>query len=432
MTHKGRLMSIQGRVEKETSRYKVLLGILLVLIVISSGFIVLEAAEKPTVRVAYTEKTLFLNNNTLINGNFEPTSSSTNENYQPDTLYLNPFNHELLVFLTKPQYEFITVNTTTDQTIGSLIPGIAGGAAAFDTSNNLTYLPVYYNRSRSAINGSLSYAIDGFDRFDKMVSSVRSECFVCLAYNPYNEEFYGALFGSNLSATMVPIVALNSSFGTERQLYISDYPTDILYNPFNHYTYVLNTFSASVTVIAPDNKILANLSIGSIDSNSLVVNPLNGSVLVAIGGNNYVSLISSSLQVTDYSFSTSLGPVASVAYDTALGVSLVGFHGLSVLPNGSLFPGKLTVMYTAGNILGSVPVGAYPTNILYDPSNRAIFVANYYPGTISVILLDLVKSSHRSVLVLLSLLLVILAAIAVMALNRWQGFFGKKARSEGS
>lgn len=267
---------------------------------------------------------------------------------------------------------------------------------AFNTSSGDTYIATEdYNLS--GFNVSARSSVATLNEENQVLSLQSVPFSPILTYDTYNGVLYGIVYMN--ASTEGAVTVLNNSFYPTNDIYTGNQPLDMIFNPFNKMIYVSNSQSDTVTVISPNNTIVRNIKVGFFP-HWLSVNPTNGSVYVANSGGTTVNLINSDLLVSQLSFS-GLGSADSVAFDSAIGAAAVTFHfGTMKLINGT------------HSVLGAVPIGLTPNDVIYDPVNDVLYVADSGSGSISIIHLS--KNSFeqnmlKDGLILFSISLVLMA-----------------------
>lgn len=386
-------------------KLRIIQASLLALIVVFSGFLVSEMVTGNEVKVNYQEKTLFLSNNTLTNGNYRG-SNPYPSNDTPNFLYLSPFTDELYEYMGASVDEFLIVNVSTDHITGILQVPNATGGMVFDPFENLTYVSAssYFWHNGTYTNSLSLYVINNLNRVVRVIKPICGPWM----YDPFNGEIYGITSVSKNNSMNYTVGVLNSSFSPIKEIYSGLLPASIAYNPVNHYVYVSNFDSSTVTVISPTDRVVANLSAGFCPD-KIAVDPFNGTVYVASNGGNMVTVISASLNVTEVYFPNNVLGVYSVAYDAVDKVSLVGTGD------------HVEVLGSNYYALGSIPVGQTPLDIIYDLQSRSIYVQNSDSGTISIIHVTLNGLHKTEILIGLSLLLSVLIVCLVATVIRKNG-----------
>ena len=342
-------------------KYVVLcLSVLLLFTAVAAYSLAGQLHARKISELSYSENTLFLNNNTLLSGNY-PNAPSFPGLTPPAFLYLSPINNELYITGGKG-YPILILNTSTNLLTGSLPTFLGSGSVAFDTRNNITYIPTGSNVTTvSSDNKIIANISMPFSTF--MVS-----------YDPFNNEFY-ATTPMNSTSSYNRVYALNSSLDIIKQVYVSFEPANFAYNSFNHFIYVVNSHSGTVTVISPNDTIVRNVTVG-FGPDRIAVDPADGTVYVANMGENNISIITSNFNVSSVAFN-SIGSPTSVAYDAAAGVAVVGYYG-----------GEMKVL-KGNNVVGTVRFGGMPNSAVYDAHSQSIYVGFPASDTVSIVQLNL-------------------------------------------
>ncbi|OWP57055.1 MAG: hypothetical protein B2I17_02515 [Thermoplasmatales archaeon B_DKE] len=374
-------------------KIKALITILLIVTAAISSLTAYEIRDSLIPAITYSEENLIVSNGSIINGTYQK-SVPISDSFTPAWIFLSPINGELYVYCLNK--EFIIINTTSNQIVGKLPLDNATGAMAFNTSSGDTYLAtIDYNLS--GFNVSTRSSVATLNEENKVLSLQSVPFSPVMAYDSYNGLLYGIVHANESSEGAVAV--LNNSFYPTKDIYTGSQPLDIIFNPFNKMVYVSNSQSDTVTIISPNNAVVRNITVGFFP-HWLSVNPANGTVYVADSGGTTVNLINSDLMVSQTSFS-GIGSADSVAFDSAIGAAAVTFHfGTMKLINGT------------HSVLGSVPVGLTPNDVIYDPVNNVLYVANSGSGSISIILLS--KNAYeqnmlKDGLILFSITLVLMA-----------------------
>ncbi|MHB8359453.1 MAG: YncE family protein [Thermoplasmataceae archaeon] len=377
-------------------KIKVLITISLILIAAVSSLTAYAMRDTLIPAITYSEENLIISNGTLINGVYQK-SISISDSFTPAWIFLSPINGELFVYCLNK--EFLIINATSNQIIGKLPLDNATGALAFNTSSDETYLATEaYNLS--GFNLSARSSVATLNGKNKVLSLQSVPFSPIMTYDSYNGALYGIVHTNK--STEGEVTVLNNSFYPTKDIYKGSQPLEIVFNPFNKMVYVSNSQSDTVTIISPNNKVVRNITVGFFP-HWLSVNPTNGSVYVANSGSTTINLINPDLQVSQLSFS-GLGSADSVAFDSALGAAAVTFHfGTMKLINGT------------HTVLGSVPVGLTPNDVIYDPVNNVLYVTNSGSGSISIIHLS--KNSFEQNLLKVGLILfsIVLVFMAIYA-----------------
>lgn len=371
-------------------RCKGILVLSLTVLLVISGLLAYSLGnlihEKASPKLKFAEKTLFLNNNSLIQGPYITSLSSIQSNLSsPSSYYLSPINQELYL-MSGNDSPVILVNTTNDL-ISSILPGYFGsGSIAFDTRNNISYIPIgnktiALNRGNGIVT-NLSLPLTTYE----------------LMYDRYNNEFY-AIGVINLTTTYYNVYALSDSFKILKMIYVGANTGPMAYNSYNHYVYAANSFSDSVTVISPNDTIVTNVSVGFIPS-GLAVDPYNGWVYVANTGENNLSVINSHFKTASFRL-TGAGSPSSVAFDTKFGMAAVCF-----------FTGEMAILNGTHSI-GVIPIGQNPSDAVFDSVNGQIYVGGASPASVTIVMLTFTKGTFSATTFAVALLLTCLIIVDV-------------------
>ncbi|MHB8544826.1 MAG: hypothetical protein ACYC9S_12630 [Leptospirales bacterium] len=327
-----------------------MLSVLLILTIIFASISAFEFLPRNVTELQYTEKTLFLDNNTLLNGNY-PVINTT---YQPSFVYLNPSGSEMYIEIG---HTTVVLNTTTDHIVQKLHFSKSWMYYEFNFNSENGSAYVSYDYEVGWVNNTpiIKDGILELDTANNIVANISTPyLYSSITYDPYNSELYAYRiigFGYQL-------VTLNNSFYPQKEIYLSPQNAMLEYNPVNHLMYSLNEISNTITVVSPNDTIMKNVTVGAFPD-GMALDPSSGSMYVSNVFN--LSEVTANLSVTSspYFDIYSVGNLESLAFDNASHVAVL-----------ALGSGKLAVMQGARNLIGYINVGELPTSAFYDPYNH--------------------------------------------------------------
>ncbi len=277
------------------------------------------------------------------------------------------------------------INTTTDHLERSVFVGFSGvngcpgtyvcQGIAYDAAHDAIYVD-YYNYvdyGISIVNAS-TFAVrslsSGADAFNASAG---------IAIDPTDHEAFVADFDTaNVTVIDTDTQAVVTTIP------VQSHPFGVVYDSGDDLVFVSNSESGTVSVIDPGTDTVAvNITVGGMPVGE-AYDPANGDIYVANAG------VSSNLTILDGSEEDAIGNVnlhatgtpGEVAYDPANGTIEVTLEGTSS------FPGDLSLVNTSNqSFAGLVPVGTTSVGggIVYVADVGESFVANYLPGTVSVV-----------------------------------------------
>ncbi len=267
-----------------------------------------------------------------------------------------------------------------------------------DTINGDVYFP-----------GSNGIAV--FDpRTDSVVTTISVPGYVeALTFDPAN----GALYGANVDTDQLVVVNGTTNTVTAN-VAVGSLPQEIAIDPLNAAVYVTCAWSASVSVISTvNNTLVANLSVGSYPG-SLAVDSSSGQVFVGNTGSDNISVISATNESVVASVALGAGPggetfdPANGLLYVALGskVDIVNTTSDTVASafgtgsgpkapfidpaNGELYipcysSSNITVYSpTTGKVVASITLFTRPIAWAYDPVNKDFYVTEQPPTILPI------------------------------------------------
>jgi DNA-binding beta-propeller fold protein YncE len=344
------------------TKHKSLIALILAMVVVVSALSYFAfGVHTGTVNgINYTEKTLFVANDTLIDGNFARSTSSG----QSMNLFKVLFDPADNTIFLQGQYNIYAVNTTSNHIAKTFFPAnntLSPGELFYDPVNG-NMLLISYPRGVYGMINSTSLEVSASDFNESGVAPV--------TYNPANSEFYA--IGEQINDPNVYV--LNENGDLVSTIYIGTTPIDMAYNSYNHDVYV-GTFR-NITVIGPDNNIVSVIPLNGVspDSHLIYVPSLNSA---------FQTQTLSPIQIAEINCSSN--QVQKYIFDnyTNSGLTYIAVNGSSsvMLVSGDY----LSVVYDYSHTLGTVPAGNTPYSVVYDPVNGLFYAVNQNSGTVSIL-----------------------------------------------
>jgi YVTN family beta-propeller protein len=183
---------------------------------------------------------------------------------------------------------------------------------------------------------------------------------------------YGA---ANVSMIYYSNNTLATKNGLTGLVTVGTYPRGIAITPNGQYVYVDNGGDNYVSVISTSNdSAFKNITTGS-SPWGIAITPNGQYVYINNGGSNSVSVISTS--------SNSI--VVTIPVGTAP-------HGVAITPNGqyvyvaNAVSNSVSVISTATNsVVSTIPIGTNPAGVAITPNGQYVYVANHISNSVSVI-----------------------------------------------
>ncbi|MCL4326456.1 MAG: YncE family protein [Candidatus Thermoplasmatota archaeon] len=307
--------------------------------------------------IGYVKYTLLLQNNTLMNGNYNTTTGE-----QPGSIVYDPSN-KFLYTANDYMNAATIINGTNNSVITNVTVGNTPDAISYDPVQKYIYVSNFNSSDVSALNTSTnsvtSIGVDQYPADSVYVGSAKS---VYVDISAFNEvEIINPVTGTT-TATKIPV-------GTS--------PVGIAYDPAENYLFVANAQSHNVTVInVATNSVIANISVGSTPV-SVLYNPFNDYIYVANYWSNNITVIKGNSQLPSIVTTIKLNTAPfGMSYDPNNGYIYIADHNTS----------NITVVDSSNNtIMGNITVGYKPDYITYDYSNQYLYVTNSVSGTVSII-----------------------------------------------
>lgn len=357
--------------------------------------------------IGQVTSTLFLANNTLLNGNVRSNESGMGI----QSVTYDPMNNELYVATlnTVGRGSLSTIyilNATTGKVIGTLLAGMATQSFTVDPSNghvyvinrdsdnvsiingssnkvtgsiNVGYYPVY--SVYDASNGNL-YVSNSFNNnvsiIDTSTNTVIGSVTVGispngLAYDSANGNIYVAnIGGSNVTVINGSTNKVIDSVTT------GSYPSEAAYDPINGYIYVTNNGGSNVTVINGTNDaVVGSITVGSYPY-AIAFDPSNDNLYITNAFSSNVSVVASNNGTVISNIPVGYDP-ESVAINALGGYAYVGNL------NSGNFGGISIIKSSTNTLLKTVYTIAAPTSLASVPANGNLYVTDNYPSDVSVI-----------------------------------------------
>jgi YVTN family beta-propeller protein len=354
--------------------FAIFLVVMLLATGLTASLAVSQSVSARSTVVGDEERTLVLVNNSIIQGNYVPPSEPSSPATGPSFMYSNPVTPDIYVWGEGDTIYLL--NSTSDRLVGSLQFPYPVVNVAFDSANNITYVPNgHYITMLSPYNTIIGNVSTGVNYSD-------------LLYDPFINEFY-AVSPVGGSPFYYDVFALNSSLVPIKFVYRSDLPSQMAYDSYNHLVYVPNAESGTVSVISPNNTVLRNVTVGFLPEPT-AVDSASGDVFVANTGEVNISQITPTFAVSSISIYGEADPVG-VAFDSSLNVTIASYDG------GAGLTGRAEILNGTSQVLGSVPTGVLSASVVYESSSGVVYVANAVSDTISIISLTLHYSSSTQV-----------------------------------
>jgi hypothetical protein len=346
-------------VSKDGARKKTISTIAVVGILVTISLAYFIPGIHPGHIVNYSEKTLFLGNNTLINDSF-PQQNPNVQIGEPTYIVLDS-SHNLIA--TENLSNIFVVNAGTNRVVKSI--QYNPFYQPYTTQPIPQTTPIFYNpedgdiffenyllNETQMINGS-SLQVSNFSGILNAFPSL---------YDPFNHYFYGA------SSTNYSIHVMNSSFSTITTIPVEGlalfFQHDLAYDPANHDVYALTTSLErheahyNITVIDPGNRIIATIPSPAKSEIYITYFPAYHSMFV----NNYTAVA----ELNDSGGGTTFGNfpngnafISAICMNGTSNYILVLGNRLSVLYNKTQYLGNIPSSYPRGFISSSPDYGVY-------------------------------------------------------------------------
>ncbi len=293
--------------------------------------------------------------------------------------------HDLVYLYDGGTGDVYAINTTTDHVERSAFVGYSGvngcpgtyvcQGIAYDAVHDAIYVD-YYNYIAygiSIVNGStfsVRTVSNGTDAFNASSG---------IAIDPADHEAFVADFDT----ASVTVIDTDTQEATT-SIPVRSHPFGVVYDSGDDLVYVSNSENSTVSVIDPvSDTVLANITVGGMPVGE-TYDPDNGDVYVANAGvdNNLTILSGPGKDVVGNVNLHATGTPGEDAFDAANGTVEVTLEGTSS------FPGDLSLVNTTNqSFAGLVPEGTISVGggIVYATNVAESFVANYLPGTVSVV-----------------------------------------------
>lgn len=361
----------------------------LVIILVALSFSYIIPGIHKNIEVNYSEKTLFVNNNTLVNGRVVLSGSVASLTHQ---ILYDPVHGYIVT--TNDTFIFV-INSSTDQVVKSVqfnypyvpyhqLPPSFGDTHIFcDPLNGNIYFLNNMLNSTQVINGK-TLQVKNFTSLSKAFPFV---------YDPFNNYFYGT------SLTNFSIAVFNSSLSVVDIIPVPGFAIylryDLAYNPLNHDIYALTSsevnhrYFYNISVISPENTITATINDSIPRGWFITYFPAYGSMFVCntttieeINSTNHVRILQ------NYSYRYSNIAVYSVCMNDSSNFMLVLGNQIWVLYNLSERGGTLP----SSNSYGTSSAPLYG---VYNPKTGQFYVENEYSnGAISIFKIEVKEQGY--------------------------------------
>jgi YVTN family beta-propeller protein len=358
----------------------------------------------------FVKYTLFLSNDTLVNGDAassgnsvaridsqdsgqvaglkegSPTagmasSASVTVGGVPNGIAFDPFNGNLYVANFAPG-TLSVINGSTNSvtaTVNLNFP-VSPWDVAYDPHNGNIYISETKNGAVSVVNGENNTVAGTVAVGDDMLSGDHDDRPNGVAYDPYDHEMYVVMYGSGYLAeinsdanVLIGNAPINYTAYANRGLW------GVAFNPSNCYFYAGNALANTVTVVnAATNSFVSSINVGR-SPNGLAVETVQGSgygnVFVANYAANTVSVINGTSNRLIDTISVGQNP-DGIALDSVSGDFYVANFGDGTI---SVIDG------TTDSVVSTLTVGSGASGVAYDPVNGDIYVTDSNIESVSII-----------------------------------------------
>lgn len=307
--------------------------------------------------------------------------SRVNVGFGPTGLVHDPVNE--YVYIANARSDSVSViDSQTNNSVGVVLAEVYPSAVAYNPEKKTVYVSNSGSSAAAAWKDSVSQTIFAIDMAAGVVSPVVTGELgpAGMVYDPSN----GDLYVANLYSDSVSVIDVSTlSIVGKVPLGVGSYPTGIAYNPDQHVIYVTNQGGGSphwkwVSVIDDrSNTITGNITVSYFPL-GLAYNPSNKNLYVthyslfgAYGGSVTVVNTLTNSVVANLTLPGRAGPVG-VAYNPANG---------NVYVADALSRTIVVIDGSTNTIVGSIPVGMSPQNLIVDPDDNEIFVTSTLPGS---------------------------------------------------
>src|SRR5437867_885066 len=305
--------------------------------------------------------------------------------YSPFGLAFDSSNHNIYVtnYASGGQSQSNTsiINGTTNKIVTNVTVGFGPTGIAYDLQNGNMYVAC----SRS---NTVSTRHDATNTSNLFLSS--QDFPMGVAYDPANHLIYVADQGSYTAtpvqdSTLSSLLTVNTTTGKVEQISNAGTgPQAVAYNDYNKDLYVLNMWSASVSVLNPVNQIIAQILVPH-GSFSLLYNPDNHDIYVANEESNTVSIIDSLSNTIMATLNAGKHPLG-LAYDSIDNLVYITHTPLYQGPKG--YASYITALDGRTNeVVANFTLGIDGglLGIAYDPTNNNVYVASWATSSVSII-----------------------------------------------
>lgn len=301
---------------------------------------------------------------------------------------INPNNGQSLVSLSVgndpqwitfvPYHDSLYVSNYGSNTVSVINITSVSGYLQFNVSNNIAVLPGPTAIAYDSMNNSL-YVADSLSDYVSIIN-VTSNSLVenlqvgpspdGIGYDPINNFIY---VSDGASATVNLINATNNQI--EGNISVGSHPTSLTFSYSTGNMYVANEYSYNISIInAHENSVVGSISLGYYPT-SMAYDPLNGEIYVAMMGANFILTVNATNFTVYKKIYVGYGP--NYVYYNNYTREIYVSNGIS---------GNVTVLNATNNqVVSSIKVGSGAFGITYDPVNKYLYVANLWSDNISII-----------------------------------------------
>ncbi|MCI4321646.1 MAG: hypothetical protein L3K05_05010, partial [Thermoplasmata archaeon] len=299
-------------------------------------------------------------NVSIIDARTNQVTGSTSTGGSPYGILFDPANGEL--YVSNYGGDNITViSGATNRTVANIHAGTSPGAMALDSAHHELFVANYFSNNVTVVNTSSDSAVGT----------------VAVGTNPI------AVVVNTVSG-LVDVVNVNGASGSVTTINpvshtvgatipVGSVPEAAALDPVLNRLYVPNGASNNVSVVDDANGTVdATIAIGhGAGPNSIVFDPTSGDLYVACSGSQNITVINPATNRSVANLSTGTLLPSSAVLDTSANEIFV-LDGQTTTTEANI-----TVVSGATNrAIASVALEAYPTGVVYNPSDRQIYVAN--------------------------------------------------------
>lgn len=311
--------------------------------------------------IGAVNKTLYLTNNTLINGNNAASSLSV---YPNSIVYDKSYG--TLLINSDGGDSVIAVNTTSDKITGSVGVGQGPSSSVLDPSNGYLYVADQYSGQVSVVNPSSMKLVTNIN----LSAATDQGGPVAITYSSSLNE----LFVANSYTNMLQIVNPDT-FALIKNITVGGYPYTVAYDDQNNYVYVGNGNTGNVTVVdAVTQKTVANIGAKG-DPWSIYYDSQNNYVYVSGLASSVLQAINTTTNkiVENISIGASLN---SMILDSSNGILYGSQHSGQSL---------IAVSPESASEIGTFSTGKDPNYMAFGNNTGTLYLTNDQSSSLSVI-----------------------------------------------